>query len=71
MGHAGSLGHIHPDHILKQLEQGLGAAGVELLGGLCSLGHKAGAGGDPLFEILFLDQILHGAVLKHAKARFP
>ena len=71
MGHAGSLGHIHPDHILKQLEQGLGAAGVELLGGLCSLGHKAGAGGDPLLEILFLDQILHGAVLKHAKARFP
>ena len=44
---------------------------MELLGGLCSLGHKAGAGGDPLLEILFLDQILHGPVLKHAEACFP
>ena len=33
VGHAGSLGDIQPDHVLKQLEQGLGTAGMELLGG--------------------------------------
>ena len=71
VGHAGCLGDIHPDHILKQFEQGLRAAGMERFGRLRTFGHKAGAGGDPLLEILFLDQILHGAVLKHAEARFP
>ena len=71
VGHAGSLGDIHPDHVLKQLEQGLGTAGMELLGGLGTLGHKAGAGGDPLFKVLILDQLFHRAVLKHAEARLP
>ena len=34
------------------------SAGVELLRGLCALRHKAGAGGDPLLEVLVLHQLL-------------
>ena len=71
MGHAGGLGHIHADHILEQLHQAFGAAGVELVGGLGPLGHIAGAGGDPLFEVLIVHQFLHGLVLKLAEARLP
>ena len=44
---------------------------MELLGGLGSFGHEAGAGGDPLLEVLILDQLLDGAVLENAEARLP
>ena len=71
MGHTSGLGHVHADHILKQLEQAFGAAGVELLGGLSPLRHKAGTRGDPLFKVLVVHQFLHGLVLEFAKARLP
>ena len=71
MGHTGCFGHIHADHILKQLHQAFGAAGVELVGRLCVFGHIAGAGGDPLFKVLVVHQLLDRLVLKLAKAGLP
>ena len=71
MGHAGGLGNVHADHVLKQLHQAVGAAGVELLGGLCALRQIAGTRGDPLFEVLVLHKFLHRSALKLAKAGFP
>ena len=71
MGHAGGLGNVHADHVLKQLHKAVGAAGVELLGGLCALRQIAGTRGDPLFEVLVLHKLLHRSALKLAKAGFP
>ena len=71
MGHAGGLGNVHADHVLKQLHKAVGTAGVELLGGLCTLRQIAGARGDPLFEVLVVDEILHRAPLKLAKTGLP
>ena len=71
MGHAGGLGNVHADHVLKQLHKAVGTAGVELLGGLCALRQIAGARGDPLFEVLVVDEILHRAPLKLAKTGLP
>ena len=71
MGHAGGLGNVHTDHVLKQLQQAVGAAGMDLLGGLCALRQIAGARGDPLFKVLVVDELLYGAALKLAKTGLP
>ena len=71
MGHAGGLGNVHTDHVLKQLHQTVGAAGVELLGGLCALRQIAGARGDPFFKVLVVHELLYRATLKLAKTGLP
>ena len=71
VGHAGGLGHIHADHILEQLHQALGAAGVELVGGLCPFRQIVGTRRDPLFTVLVVHQLLDRLVLKLAKTGLP
>ena len=71
MGHAGGLGNVHTDHVLKQLQQTIGAAGVELLGGLCALRQIAGARGDPFFKVLIVHELLYRFALKLAKTGLP
>ena len=44
---------------------------MELLGRLGTLGHIAGAGGDPLLEVLVMDQLLYGLIFKLAETGFP
>ena len=71
MGDAGRLGDVHPDHILKQLEQRLAAAAVEIGGGLGPLGGEARPRGDPLGKVGVLHQLFHRPALKDPKVGLP